>query len=156
MKATGVVRRIDELGRIVIPKEIRKNLRIKDGTNLEIFIDNNNIVLSKFSEIKELGDIASKLVETISSVYNKDIYITDNDSVIACNKKDDIGTLISDKVEKNIKERKNFISDDYAISVINKNGDALGSVIIYGTNLNDKDLHMTTFIAKFLEKYLED
>ena len=156
MKATGVIRRIDELGRVVIPKEIRKNLRIKDGTNLEIFIDNNNIILSKFSEMKELGDIASKLVETLGNVYNKDIYITDNDSVVAATTKENIGTLISEDVEKYIRERKSFITDEYAISVINKNGDALGSVIIYGNDLNDTDLHITTFVAKFLEKYLED
>jgi len=156
MKATGVVRRIDELGRVVIPKEIRKNLRIKDGTNLEIFIDNNNIILSKFSEAKELGDIASKLVEVIDNVYNRDIYITDNDSFIACKDKEIKGNLINEDIEKYIKNRKSLITDNYAISIINKNGDVLGSVIMYGNNLTHDDLRITTLVSKFLEKYLED
>ena len=52
MKSTGVVRRIDELGRIVIPKEIRKNMRIKSGDNLEIFLEGDNILLRKYSPIE--------------------------------------------------------------------------------------------------------
>ena len=156
MKATGIVRKIDDLGRVVIPKEIRKNLRIKDGTNLEIYIDNDNIILSKFSEIKELKDISKKIVEVVYSVYQKEICITDNDIFIASKNKNLLGSQISDDIEKYIKQRKNTITDDYVISVINKNGDALGSVIVYGNNLEENDLHITTFIAKFLEKYLED
>ena len=56
MKATGVVRRIDDLGRIVIPKEIRKTLRIKDGESVEIFLENDNIVLKKYSPIEVLPE----------------------------------------------------------------------------------------------------
>ena len=62
MKATGIIRRIDALGRIVIPKEMRKSLRIKEGENLEIFVDSNdNIVLKKYSAIKNLEDLAQSL-----------------------------------------------------------------------------------------------
>lgn len=68
MKATGVVRRIDELGRIVIPKEIRKTMRIREGENIEIFIDGNqNIVLKKYSIIKKLGDFAQSFTDAIYS-----------------------------------------------------------------------------------------
>ena len=56
MKTTGVVRRIDDLGRIVIPKEIRKSLRIKDGESLEICLDSDNIVLKNYAELNNLGD----------------------------------------------------------------------------------------------------
>ena len=56
MKATGIVRRIDDLGRVVIPKEIRKNLRIKDGENIEIFIDGENIILKKYSVLDKIKE----------------------------------------------------------------------------------------------------
>ena len=59
MKATGVVRRIDELGRIVIPKELIKNLRIREGENIEIYMDeNSNIILKKFSSLKNINEVA--------------------------------------------------------------------------------------------------
>lgn len=68
MKATGVVRRVDDLGRIVIPKEIRRNLRIRDGESLEIFVDNNDIVLKKFSIMKNVDEYASNLVDSLYSL----------------------------------------------------------------------------------------
>ena len=74
MKATGVVRRIDELGRIVIPKEIRKNLRIHEGENIEIYInEKENIVLKKHSLIKEIDDFAQKFTDSLHSFFKKDI-----------------------------------------------------------------------------------
>ena len=82
MKATGVVRRIDELGRIVIPKEIRKNFRIKEGENVEIYIDDNNIILKKYSELKNVSDISSNIIDSVFSVINKDIIITDMSNIM--------------------------------------------------------------------------
>ena len=82
MKATGVVRRIDELGRIVIPKEIRKNFRIKEGENVEIYIDDNNIILKKYSELKNVSDISSNIIDSVFSVINKDIVITDMSNIV--------------------------------------------------------------------------
>ena len=58
MKATGVIRRIDDLGRVVIPKEIRKNLRIKEGDNLEIFVQNDEVILKKYSMMNKINDLA--------------------------------------------------------------------------------------------------
>ncbi|MBD9085556.1 AbrB/MazE/SpoVT family DNA-binding domain-containing protein, partial [bacterium] len=81
MKATGVVRRIDELGRIVIPKEIRKNFRIKEGENIEIYIDDNNIILKKYSELKNVPDISSNIIDSVFSIINKDIIITDMSNI---------------------------------------------------------------------------
>ena len=84
MKATGVVRRIDELGRIVIPKEIRKTMRIREGENIEIYIDSNeNIVLKKYSIMKKLGDFAQSFTDSIHSFLKHNIIITDSDSIIA-------------------------------------------------------------------------
>ena len=65
MKTTGVVRRIDELGRIVIPKEIRKTLKIKDGESLEIFLEDGNIILRKYSHFDDLKNFYDKFVDSI-------------------------------------------------------------------------------------------
>ena len=74
MKTTGVVRRIDDLGRIVIPKEIRRTLRIRDGESLEIFVDREMIALKKYSSMDDMTEIAKTLADTISSTIKK-IYL---------------------------------------------------------------------------------
>ena len=109
MKTTGVVRRIDDLGRIVIPKEIRRTLRIHDGESLEIFVDNEIITLKKYSSLNELANVSKILVESINKEINKDIIITDRDNVIAAsgvNKKKYMGKNISSYLENVINDRK--------------------------------------------------
>ena len=81
MKSTGVVRRIDELGRIVIPKEIRKNMRIKSGDNLEIFLEGDNILLRKYSPIETLENVTENYVESFNQVLKHNIIVTDRDKV---------------------------------------------------------------------------
>ena len=84
MKATGVVRRIDDLGRVVIPKEIRKTLRIKEGDPLEIFTEKDGgIILRKYSPIGELTEFATGYAETLSKTTGHIAFITDKDTVIA-------------------------------------------------------------------------
>ena len=89
MKATGIVRRIDDLGRVVIPKEIRRTLRIREGDPLEIFTDRNGeVIFKKYSPIGELGDFAVTYVETLAKTSGRGACITDRDSVIAVSKDD--------------------------------------------------------------------
>jgi len=76
----GIVRKIDELGRIVIPKEIRKTLRIKDGESLEILCLEEGILLKKYSEIKDFKDLAKKYLEILSRYISYDILISDRDN----------------------------------------------------------------------------
>ena len=84
MKATGVVRRIDDLGRVVIPKEIRKTLRIKEGDPLEIFTDREGqVILKKYSPIGELSEFAIGYAETLSKTTGHIACITDKDTIIA-------------------------------------------------------------------------
>ena len=83
MKSTGVVRRIDELGRIVIPKEIRRNLGIRDGENIEIFLENDNIILKKYSRMSTNTDLANMLCELVYNTFNYKMIITDREKVIA-------------------------------------------------------------------------
>ena len=83
MKMTGIIRRIDELGRIVIPKEIRKNLRIKNGESLEIFVDDEDIILKRYSPVESLDTIALKFVNTFNQVIKHNVIVTDRNKVIA-------------------------------------------------------------------------
>ena len=77
MKTTGVIRRIDELGRIVIPKEIRKSLRIKNGESLEVYLDGDSIILKKFSQIESLESISVDYVEAFNQIIKHNIIVTD-------------------------------------------------------------------------------
>lgn len=84
MKATGIVRRIDDLGRIVIPKEIRRTLRIRETDPMEIFTDREGqIILKKYSPIGELAAFAVEYAETLALVSKKTVGITDRDQIIA-------------------------------------------------------------------------
>lgn len=174
MKATGVVRRIDDLGRIVIPKEIRRNLRIRDGESLEIFVDGDNIVLKKFSVMRNIDEYASNLALSLYSLLKKGIVITDSDSVIACsnNVKELLNRSISDNLSSSIKRRESIIekynkelviTDDFSIEckyVINSiiaNGDSVGLVIIFDKEeIGDDDMLIASLASKILSKSIEE
>lgn len=84
MKATGIVRRIDDLGRVVIPKEIRRTLRIREGDPLEIYTDREGeVILKKYSPINDLGEFAREYVETLYETLGTPAFVTDRDEVIA-------------------------------------------------------------------------
>ena len=83
MKATGIVRRIDDLGRIVIPKEIRRTMRIREGDPLEIFTESNGtVIFKKYSPIGELGEFAAQYAESLSKSAGIPACITDKDNEI--------------------------------------------------------------------------
>lgn len=84
MKATGIVRRIDDLGRVVIPKEIRRTMRIREGDPLEIYTDKDGeVIFKKYSPMGELSAFASQLCETLGKTTGSVVCITDRDSIIA-------------------------------------------------------------------------
>lgn len=115
MKATGIVRRIDDLGRVVIPKEIRRTMRIREGDPLEIYIGpESEIILKKYSPISELGDFAKEYAQSINESLGKIVLISDRDNIIAASgipKKDFIGKAIGILVEKSMHERRSFVND---------------------------------------------
>lgn len=175
MKSTGIIRRIDELGRIVIPKELRKNLRIKEGESLEIYIENEDIILKKYSAIKKLTDMASIYVEVINSLIKQNIIITDFDTIIAASgkyKKKLLDKNISDNLVSSIKRRENMLENHvksinitdfeieatYSIHTIIVNGDPVGLVLIFSEDeIIDEKIDNTCIVAaNFLAKYLED
>ncbi len=85
MKATGIVRRIDDLGRVVIPKEIRRTMRIREGDPLEIYTDREGeVIFKKYSPIGELGAFAGQYAETLYKTCGLAVAICDRDAVIAC------------------------------------------------------------------------
>lgn len=176
MKATGVVRRIDDLGRIVIPKEIRRTLKIRDGEELEIYIENDIILLKKFSKVADLGDASKKIVDVVSSLINKTILITDRDYIITGSgelKKNYLNKGISKDIENSISNRRMIaekklsqieivdgVKEKYAYVVypIISFGDVVGSVIIISENsdISEFDITISNMIAQFLGKYVED
>ena len=83
MKSTGVVRRIDELGRIVVPKEMRRILRIREGDSLEISTDSDAIVLKKYSLVESINSFIIQYVDAIHASSKKEIIVTDMEKVIA-------------------------------------------------------------------------
>lgn len=176
MKATGVIRRIDELGRIVIPKEIRTNLRIREGDSLEIYTDEKEqIVLKKHSAVASLRDFATILVDSIYSDIKKSIIIMDTDTVLAVagkNKKKYAGKKISEDLAEYIKRREKRlekhrkelkICDEneemtYALSTIIVNGDAVGMVLIfdYENPIGELEETVASIISTFLAKQLDE
>lgn len=176
MKSTGVVRRVDDLGRIVIPKEIRRTLRIRDGESLEIFVDKEMIALKKFSKMTDLDEVAKQLVDIMNSVINKNVFITDRDKFIAGSgsmRKKYLNKNISKFLENIMKERKSIIEQNnhsielidlenenlsYIILPIIMNGDAIGLVIVLSekSDISLSDEKIATVVSQFLGKHIEE
>ncbi len=145
MKATGVIRRIDELGRIVIPKELRKNMHIKNGENLEIYIaDDEKIVLKKYSCLKNISDLANYITEAISKELKLTCIIFDNEDVIACSGKDK---------KEYMHIQLESLDNDFISQNIFLGGDIVGTIALKTTDQIYKKI-LNTF-ALFLEKYLD-
>lgn len=181
MKATGIVRRIDDLGRVVIPKEIRRTLRLREGTPLEIFTDREGeIILKKYSPMVELTTFATQYADAMSQSTGLMVCITDRDQVIAVSggpKKDYFQKPISKQLENAITERmtvnavrddKNFIptmTDEMegvtaqVIAPIICEGDAIGAVIILSreqrARFGDTEIKLSTTAAGFLGRQME-
>ncbi|MBR2860313.1 MAG: AbrB/MazE/SpoVT family DNA-binding domain-containing protein [Clostridia bacterium] len=115
MKATGIVRRIDELGRVVIPKEIRRTLHFREGDPLEIFTDKDGgVVLKKYSLMGDIEEHAREFAESMHRTLGHTTIITDKDSVVAASgqgKKEFIGKNISKEMQKRIDLRRGVLTD---------------------------------------------
>ena len=165
MKATGVVRRIDDLGRLVIPKEIRKVHHIKEGDPLEIFTDKEGeIILKKYSPIGELTEFANTYADTISKTTGHIACITDKDTVIAVSggqKKEFLEKSLSKELEEVIenKEGRERIYNSQVIYPIISDGDVIGSVILLSKEpykkMGDVEDKVAQSAAGFLGNHLE-
>ena len=128
MKATGIVRRIDDLGRVVIPKEIRRTMRIREGDPLEIYTDREGeVIFKKYSPIGELAAFAAEYAETLYKTCSLSVIICDRDAVIATagvSKKEYTDKPLSDELEQLIETRNLFVwrEGDATISPISAGG----------------------------------
>ena len=113
MKATGIVRRIDDLGRVVIPKEIRRTMRIREGDPLEIYTDREGeVIFKKYSPIGELASFAAQYAETLHKTCSLSVVICDRDAVIACagvSKKEYNDKSLSQELEQIIEGRSLYV-----------------------------------------------
>jgi len=164
LKSTGVTRKIDELGRVVIPKEIRRNLGIRDGENLEIFTDEESIILKKHSLISRYEDLAIQLTELIHSIYKLDILITDREKVISSSIPEKVlNKKIEERLVSLIDNRESYVSKEKAslkfedfelngyitIMPIIAASDSLGLVILSSNELKNQE-NLAKFVAKIL------
>ena len=183
MKATGVVRRIDDLGRVVIPKEIRKTLRIKEGDPLEIFTDKEGeVILKKYSPIGELSEFASGYAETLSKTTGHIACITDKDTVIAVSggsKKEFLEQNLSPELEQLMEDKEIYTSNDnnnvalpitkndnnerkynsQVVYPIISDGDVIGSVVLLSkentTKMTEVEKKVAQSAASFLGSQME-
>lgn len=112
MQERGIVRRVDELGRLVIPKELRKTLRIREGDPLEIYASKDELVLKKYSPVVTVATYAQAIADGIQGLTEKPCLITDGDAVIYVSDnrhREMVGRNISEQMEKILKERKSLI-----------------------------------------------
>ncbi|MBY7141612.1 stage V sporulation protein T [Virgibacillus sp. NKC19-3] len=177
MKATGIVRRIDDLGRVVIPKEIRRTLRIREGDPLEIFVDREGeVILKKYSPINELSHFAKEYAEALFDSLQSPVLICDRDEVIAIageSKKDYLNKNIGSEMTKTIENRSQVFETEtsnievidgneqelqsYCISPIIANGDPIGCVMIFSNDeeLSNIEKKAVETAASFLARQME-
>lgn len=156
MKTTGVVRKIDELGRIVIPKEIRKNLKLNIGSPLEIYVDGSKIVLEKYSSLLALSEISQDCLDLIYSMYNVSCLITDNEKIIAARglPKSMINTHLH--IDSNL----TYIQDHELNRTLNKQylacipisyeSDTVGNIVLMSDKMFDFNIDSLKPLASFI------
>ena len=170
MKTTGIVRRIDDLGRLVIPKELRKTLRIKEGDPLEIYASEDVLMLKKYSPVVTISSYAQIIADGIQTITEKPCLITDGDTVIYAsgnNYKDIIGKNLTNEMEQVLRDRKSIIlnkSDGAKIIAVAENsqidaenqiivpmvagGDCFGSIVLFD---KDKSSRFSSVDVKLLQ-----
>ena len=179
MKATGIVRRIDDLGRVVIPKEIRRTMRIREGDPLEIYTDaDGEVIFKKYSPMGEMSEFTSQYAEVLYRATNMPVIITDRDHVISCmglSKKDTIDRHITKELENIMENRSSFVSGTdhqmlYPVEGLDRNaaiaypivggGDVSGCVILlFGENgaaPTQSEIKLAQVAASFLGKQTEE
>ena len=180
MKATGIVRRIDDLGRVVIPKEIRRTLRIREGAPLEIYTGKDGeVIFKKYSPVGELSEFAGDYAETLAKTSGYPICITDMDNVIAVSgipKRELTDKKISTDIERIMEEKTSFVcrgtekrtvpviegSEKYSAGVVApiiSEGDTIGSVVFFSNEQQPKmseiEEKLAQSAANFLGRHME-
>ncbi len=167
---SGIVRKVDELGRIVIPKEIRKNLNIKNSDDLEILIDRDILILKKFYRLKNLKEVLNETFNLLDKFLTSKFIITDKENIlVASREKNILNDKITCKFFEFINERKQFfgntvlkitndfeIKSNYYICPIIVNTDVLGSIVLYDEkNISEKDLLVIEIFIYLIKEKIE-
>lgn len=177
MKATGIVRRIDDLGRVVIPKEIRRTMRIREGDPLEIYTDNDGeVIFKKYSPIGELGGFATEYAQVLNKSAGFPVVVCDRDHVIVVSgvpHKEVLERRVSASLEDLMENRRSFVKQGDSsfqpiegvdrtaavISPIIAAGDVCGSIMFLngegGQQISDAEVKLITVAANFLGKQME-
>ncbi len=178
MKATGIVRRIDDLGRVVIPKEIRRTMRIREGDPLEIYTDKDGeVIFKKYSPMNELSDFAAQICDSLSKSSGRCTAIADRDTIIAvCGvpKRELAEKAISIDLEQIMEGRQIYSrkdgdralpvsdnTDKYSITVaapIITEGDIMGCVIFFSDDNavgGEIEVKLAQTVSTFLGKQME-
>lgn len=170
MADSGIVRRVDELGRIVIPKEIRKAFRLYEGSTLSVSVNNNQIVLTKYSKVNSLKEYANLMCSVLHNMLECGVLICDLERIVASNKKSLTNKLLTESLINNFLNRKCYIlqkessmmlslyTDDSLVYVsqgvipVITEGDVVGGIVLYSTTteLNLTDLKVAQALAKLL------
>ena len=180
MKATGIVRRIDDLGRVVIPKEIRRTMRIREGDPLEIFTDNDGeVVFKKYSPVGEMTPFAMQYADVMSRACGLPVLICDRDHVVAAAgvpKKEFLERRVSGQLEELMEQRRTHIAragDQHRIQPVEgieryasvaipilAAGDVTGAVCLImpesGAVPGEGDVKLTQVAAAFLGRQMEE
>ena len=180
MKATGIVRRVDDLGRIVIPKEIRRTLRIREGDPLEIYTEKDGgVIFRKYSPMGDMQEFASQMCESISAATGHIAAVADRDSIIALHgapKRDLMDKPNSPELEHLMEQRKNYLfqtgqaripaadgTEKYhlgAAAPILSQGDLMGCVMLLMNEntvpMPESDQKLVQTVAGFLGKQMEN
>jgi stage V sporulation protein T len=162
LKATGIVRRIDDLGRLVIPKETRRVLRMDVGSAVEIFIENERVILQKYAPTKEFRALSEGLAEGLQKNTDARILICDEGEWFSGKEK---GTNISGDVRSWVEGAKEREGDDflyqdqtesYYFAPVTLDGKGMGGIIAYGKKrFSDGDKQAVRAMADFLSHYIE-
>ena len=179
MKATGIVRRIDDLGRVVIPKEIRRTMHIREGDPLEIYTEKDGeVIFKKYSPMGELGEFAGQICETVCRTAGMPAAVGDRDALIAvCGvpRRELMDKRLSAELEEIMEKRQTYLrrrgdkrlpvsaeSEKYALTAampILAGGDVMGCVVFFsdGENLaGEVEQKLGQTAAAFLGKQMED
>ncbi len=166
MKNTGVVRKIDELGRIVVPKEIRKNLNIRNGEDVQIYVEEDKIILKKEQKILSIRESAQRYLSLLGKIIKNEVYVTDREKVIASSVNKYIDSGIDSKVISLINDRRQEvgytlslgdekISKYYYLCPIIVDADAIGAVILLSSKeINDENKVIVDFLNFLLSTEL--
>lgn len=176
MIETGLIRKIDGLGRLVIPKEIRERFNIKENDYLEFILSNEGFFIKKYSKLSNFQNLAQELTDTLYHFLNAEVLIAECDKILAYsgqNKKKYLNQTVSDKIVKSIKRRESLfeqynkelelingdiINCSYINQTLVANSEEIGIIFLYRINesVDETDQKIVNIVSSFLTKYLEE